>query len=126
MCSAARVEVTSDGKSSLVAAGQSWPAARGAVEPAPTVPATPAPEPVRAPLDVRAGLPATAPAPPSTPRARYEAASLLEPRQAEAALAIYRELARQGGTVGQNALFAEGRLETDRGELIEARALLHE
>jgi hypothetical protein len=121
-----QVEVTSDGSSSLVAAGQHWPAASAAVEPAPSLPATPAPEPVRTPVDVRVGPPTTAPTLPSSPRARYEAASLLEPRQPEAALAIYRDLARQGGAWGQNALFAEGRLETDRGNRDEARRLLRE
>ena len=42
----------------------------------------------------------------------------------DAALAQYRELARQGGSWGQNALFAAGRLEADRANREEARRLL--
>ena len=60
------------------------------------------------------------------PHDQYDTASKLEARQPAAAIAIYRELARQGGAWGQNALFAEGRLQADRGDANEARRLLHE
>jgi hypothetical protein len=39
---------------------------------------------------------------------------------------LYRWLARWGGPWGMNALFAEGRLEADRGHADEARRLLRE
>ena len=59
-------------------------------------------------------------------RERYEAASKLEAQKPDAAMAIYGELARQGGAWGMNALFAEGRLESDRGRQSEASRLLDE
>jgi hypothetical protein len=59
-------------------------------------------------------------------RERYDAASKLEAQKPEAAMAIYGELARQGGAWGMNALFAEGRLEADRGRQSEAMHLLEE
>jgi hypothetical protein len=62
----------------------------------------------------------------TTLRGRYEAASKLEAQQPDTALALYRDLVRQGGAWGQNALFAEGRLEADRGNRSEATRLLLE
>jgi TolA-binding protein len=81
--------------------------------------ATPLPTstPLPTPLPPRASL---------SPRARYEAASRLEATDPDAALAQYRELAQKGGGWGQNALFAAGRLDADRGDRDEARRLLHQ
>jgi hypothetical protein len=61
-----------------------------------------------------------------TPREQYDAASKLEARQPEAALALYAELAKQGGPWGMNALFAQGRLQADRQHRREASELLQE
>ena len=57
-------------------------------------------------------------------REQYETASSLEATRPERAIAIYQELSRQGGPWGMNALFAEGRLEAERGHRDEARRLL--
>ena len=124
-----QVEVTSDGQRSLVSAGAHWP-------PAPEVTS---PSTLSAPADATAernavepragasGAAGAARAPGSLlPHDQYDAASKLEARQPAAAIAIYRELARQGGSWGQNALFAEGRLQADRGDANEARHLLRE
>lgn len=145
-----QVEVTSDGNESLVGAGDHWPsagpagAAAGAAgasgwAPAPVAPSTAAatgagspssggaarePGSVRGAADNRPGTthgPAFA-----SPREQYEAASKLEAQQPEAAVAAYRELSRQGGAWGENALFAAGRLQADRGSTDDARRLLRE
>jgi hypothetical protein len=142
-----QVEVTSDGNESLVGAGDHWPSAGPAravagasgETTAPLAPSTasaagagsPSPggasrEPgsVHGAVDSRPGTtrgPALA-----SPREQYEAASKLEAQQPEAAVAAYRELSRQGGAWGENALFAAGRLQADRGSTDDARRLLRE
>jgi hypothetical protein len=68
----------------------------------------------------------TFPASRPSPRERYDAASKLEAQKPEAAMALYSDLARQGGAWGMNALFAEGRLEADRGHSSDAVRLLEE
>ncbi len=128
-----QVEVMSGSDRALVGAGEHWP-------PLPTLPDVPVtasqPATAAAPraLDGNSGRspaadsrPTAAAAPPAlTLRGRYEAASKLEAQQPDAALALYRDLVRQGGAWGQNALFAEGRLEADRGNRGEASRLLLE
>jgi len=124
------VEVTSQGVHTMVEAGSHWPKAPEAAAPAPEP--APAPEAPRGTSPtVSAAAPGT-PASPSraaaalSPREQYETASRLEARQPDAALAMYRELAQKGGAWGKNALFAEGRLEVDRGNDADARVLLRE
>ena len=121
------VEVTCDGRSDRVSAGEHWPAL--AAEPPaapPSAPSSAAPAPaVRDAIHAEPRPAAHAPAFLS-PRDQYEAASRLESHQPEAAVAAYRELARQGGAWGENALFAAGRLEADRGDQDDARRLLRE
>ncbi len=131
-----QVEVTSGGQRSLVSAGTHWPTS-------PEAPATPAPATGMPPTSARelrdtgTGHAApvenrSSPAPVArtatnlSPREQYEAASKLEAQQPQAAIALYRELARQGGAWGENALFAAGRLEADRGDADDARRLLGE
>jgi len=134
------VEVTSGGVRALVPAGSRWPpsaaAADGAETPSspaslsPTSlsPASPSPaasESAREPW----ARPASGPAARSSaasPRELYEAASRLEAAQPGAAVALYRELAHQGGAWGENALFGAGRLEADRGDHDDARRLLRD
>lgn len=67
--------------------------------------------------------PAAAPAQPSR-RARYERAASLEEADPDAALALYRALARSDDAWGRLALFAAGRLAHERGREAEARGLL--
>jgi|HubBroStandDraft_5_1064220.scaffolds.fasta_scaffold48933_2 hypothetical protein len=126
-----QVEVTSNGERSLVSAGSHWPVSPAAIpEPSPAA----APDaPVRessagrsAPVETRATPSPTRPATGLSPREQYEAASKLEAQQPAAAIALYRELVRQGGAWGENALFAAGRLEADRGDHDDARRLLGE
>jgi hypothetical protein len=120
------VRVTHGADTSLVSAGAVWP------EPAPP-PAEPAVDesaydmdPMR--LDRKAArAPAPeAPPPPQAPsaRERYEAALALEATQVEQAIALYRALGAEGGAWGANALFAEARLELERGRRARARRLL--
>ncbi|WP_428264552.1 FecR domain-containing protein [Haliangium sp.] len=78
----------------------------------------PADEPV-------ADEPVAAPAPPAlTAKQRYERAERLEATAAAEALEIYRELVREGGPWAPTALFAQARLEYERGNLSRARSLL--
>ena len=57
---------------------------------------------------------------------RYEAAAGLEASDPEAALVIYRELARAGGAWAANARYARARLELELGREARARRLLEE
>jgi hypothetical protein len=121
-----RVEVSSGEGRWLVGAGSHWPPADADADADPTPPAgpalAPAPTPALAPAYTPA--PANAPAAVKSARTRYEAASRLEAVDPDAALTQYRALARHGGRWGQNALFAAGRLDADRGNREEARHLL--
>lgn len=128
-----QVEVTSNGQRSLVSAGSHWPASSDVAAEAPPplgAPAAPARDTSAGhgvPAETHAAAPAPIRAVPSlSPREQYEAASKLEKQQPAAAIAQYRELAHQGGAWGENALFAAGRLEADRGDQDEARRLLRE
>ena len=58
------------------------------------------------------------------PKQRYEQAARLEASEPTAAIAIYRELARGKSAWAANALFAQARLELDRGRTREAVLLL--
>jgi hypothetical protein len=135
------VAVTSEGIESLIDAGGHWPSsvpapssavmaatppvvssAPSSAPPSPS-PATHEPGASHA-VDGRPG--ATRPPSPPSPREQYEAASRLEAQQPEAAVAAYRDLSRQGGAWGENALFAAGRLQADRGNVDDARHLLRD
>jgi hypothetical protein len=58
------------------------------------------------------------------PKQRYEKAARLEATDPAAAIAIYHELARGKSPWAANALFAQARLELDRGHRREAARLL--
>jgi hypothetical protein len=90
----------------------SAPAERPAV---PAVPAVPAPD--RAP-DLRLSHAA----PPA--ERRFQLAAGIEVRDPEGALRIYREIAAGSDAWAANALFAQARLELERGRRDRARALL--
>lgn len=117
------VHVASPAAQVDVHAGEAWPVA---LAPVPSN-ALPSP-PVVAPSPSAASVPVPAPAPPPsttpTPRETYESASRLEATHPEQAIALYRDLAARGGPWGMNALFAQGRLELERGHSSEARRLL--
>jgi FecR protein len=131
------VEVASSGNVTLVPAGSHWPSVPPASPPAPATPASATTAGTTPPDAHETGRPAPADAHPPgagaphpqsglSAREQYDTASRLEAQQPDAALAIYRDLARRGGAWGENALFAAGRLEADRGADDEARALLRE
>jgi hypothetical protein len=119
------VEVTRGDRRIAVQAGETWspgaPASPSAPSPsiaiAPVVPAPPA-----SPSMV--GPPAGPSGPAPTMREQYESATRLEASRPDQAIAIYADLAVRGGPWGMNALFAEGRLQADRGRRDEARRLL--
>ena len=127
------VEVTARGQVAVVRLGERWPAvATPASGPAPIeaerAPDGPAPASVPAPIAPAATTAKVVPsgAKTPTPQELYAAATELEARRPEQAVAIYRELARGDGPWAANALFAEGRLAVDRGRRAEARQLLTE
>jgi len=118
------VDVESGEQHVLVHAGEHWPSTSAAVL-AEDVAAAEIPS--EAPAATSLATPPSSPARfAGTAREQYEAASRLETTQPDAAIAEYRWLARWGGPWGMNALFAEGRLEADRGHADEARRLLRE
>jgi transmembrane sensor len=131
-----RVEVLSGHEHTYVDAGARWPASAANSNPAPSAAVAPTPASVPAAPVPTADSPPRASAPEPrwaalspvrlTPRDEYESASKLEARQPDAAVAAYAELAAQGGAWGMNALFAEGRLEADRGRRGDAERLLQE
>lgn len=63
---------------------------------------------------------------PADPKQRYEKAARLEATEPLAAIAIYRELARGKSPWAATALFAQARLELDRGNRREATRLLRD
>ena len=120
------VQVFHDGERTLVRAGETWPASRpDADETADTETAA---------LDRRTqdSKPAgkshrkSGRASPLSAKDRYETAAKLESSDPRAAIAIYRELAREGGIWAANALYARARLEHDRGSIKTARRLLRQ
>ncbi len=94
------VQVESGKRVALLGPGERWPAA--SAEP-----------PARA---SRHGSPSA--------RTRFERAARLEASEPEKALRIYAELARARGPWAANALYAQARLESERGQRERARALL--
>ncbi len=138
------VEVDEHDQRTFVHNGETWPAppappAAATAGAAPGRGAAASPPPTRAlhsgstPLGAEAAWAsppppsATAAAPPRpSPRERYEQALRTETSQPDTSLATYRELAQGTGPWAMNALFAEGRLESERGHNAEATRLLDE
>ena len=145
------VEVTARGETIVLHDGESWPPSKTAAAPSSSNTATandvaippravvkrssPSKRPAASEPPLPSPLmtsypdspappapPATAPSP--TPQQRFEQAAKLESRDPSQAIAIYRQLSSGGGAWGMNALFAQGRLEADRGNVGEARRLL--
>jgi hypothetical protein len=136
------VRVSRGAETTLVSAGTAWPTS-GPDASGPAAPAIAADsdrdddgtdealdmDPMR--LERRASpasAPTPAPAPPTAPddaaRERYESALRLEGTRPDAALALYRALAAGRGPWAANALFAEARLELERGARDQATRLL--
>jgi hypothetical protein len=126
------VEVSAGSDRLTLHDGQSWSsAAASPTGEAATVPSSPAGVP-SSPIEVPGGAVASdsaslqAGVPPTRPlsaRDRFEAAARLERTEPTRAVAQYAELAAGGGSWAANALFAEARLEADRGHGVQARRL---
>lgn len=113
------VEVESHGQTTLVAAGSSWPVEHAAISPE-DLPR------VQTSQSAHAGLvlpSATVSAPVATPsaRERYDRAAAIEATHPDEALSIYRELASGTDSWAMNALYAEARLDLERGNKDAAR-----
>ncbi len=112
------VQVTEGAQRVDVHAGETWPSPPETALAAPS----PAPDSTASAPGGAAAVPASSP----SARDRYATASRLEASRPDQAIAIYQELAAKGGPWGMNALFAEGRLEVERGHREQARRLLDE
>jgi ferric-dicitrate binding protein FerR (iron transport regulator) len=96
-----------------------------AVEASPAaLPEAPGPGVAPEPTSVSAPAPVSA-APPSA-QSQYEAAAQIERSDPARALRIYTQLARGSDPWAQNALYAAGRLQADRGARTDAARLLEE
>jgi hypothetical protein len=93
-------------------------------EPVKTATAPPVPQPTPSPPAAPASAASPPPVSEASLQARYETAAQLEARAPEEALAIYSTLASGSGPWAANALYAEARLQMDRGLATEASALL--
>ncbi len=119
------VEVTARGELTVVSKGESWPPAPSVtVADAPAIAVVPSPSSAQPPPVPSATRPSSAAPKTRPPEEHYESATELEVRRPDQAISIYRELAKGDGPWAANALFAEGRLEADRGHRAEARQLL--
>jgi hypothetical protein len=103
--------------------GKHTTAVRAPAAPAPRAPLPVEPEPPAPPVVPAPARPAPPP-PAVSAQERYEAAARFEARDPEGALGIYRSLSTGSDNWAANALYAQGRLQADRGRLREARALL--
>lgn len=113
------VDVAYDGQVTHVSAGESWPAPTASVTAMATAsgPASAAP--------IATSLPSfTPPKPVLSDQAQYERAAAMESKDPDGATGIYLRLANKGGPWAANALFAAGRLASERGNRAEATRLL--
>lgn len=111
------VSVIADGKRSRVSAGQTWPAVKTKQEQTRRNKRRHA---KKTKSDEQDQATETAP----SQRELYENAAQLESSAPDAAIALYRQLARGQGSWAANALFAQARLEMSRGNEDESRVLL--
>jgi FecR protein len=113
------VEVESHGEKTLVAAGSSWPVehAENVISPE-DLPRVQSVQSAQVPPSATVSAPA--PVIPS-PRERYDRAAALEATHPDEALSIYRELAAGTDSWAMNALYAEARLDLERGNKDGAR-----
>ena len=112
------VEVDSHGEKTLVAAGSSWPVVEHSAISPEDLPRVQTAQAVHSAPS--ATVSAQAPSSPS-PRERYDRAAAIESTHPDEALSIYRELASGTDSWAMNALYAEARLELERGNKDAAR-----
>jgi hypothetical protein len=120
------VEVTSAGVVATLHAGDHWStppliSVAASSSTAPTPIATSAEPLASEPPRVHAAPSASAELP---PQREFEIAAGLEKSDPDRAAATYDKLVKRGGSWGENALYAEGRLEIDRGHVAHGRQLL--
>lgn len=124
------VEVEASGKTVRVAAGASWPETARATTAA-TAPEAPTPiasvvKPLTPATTTTVATTASVVVAQPSPRERYDRALTLEATRPDEASAIYRELAAGSDSWAMNALYAEARLDLERGNKTSARALFAE
>ncbi len=126
------VEVVTSGKTVRVAAGASWPetasttaAVSTEIEPPPMASVVKPRSDFAIPTTTTTIATAMAVPQPSA-RERYDRALTLEATRPDEARAIYRELAAGSDSWAMNALYAEARLDLERGNKTSARALFAE
>ena len=117
------VEVESHGEKTLVAAGSSWPTPEHARNIDGTSPEDLPRAQVEPSTHAAPSATVSAAHPPSSPspRERYDRAAAIEATHPDEALSIYRELAAGSDSWAMNALYAEARLELERGNKDSAR-----
>jgi len=113
------VEVESHGEKTLVAAGSTWPTEHAAISPEdlPRVQTAHSAIATSAPSATGSAPAVVVP----SPRERYDRAAAIESTHPDEAVSIYRELAAGEGSWAMNALYAEARLELERGNKDSAR-----
>lgn len=120
------VEVTAQGQSWRVQAGETWP--KEAPAPAPEDPSVATSAAAKRTSPERTTPPAHAVpggrAQDSTPQRLFEQGATLERSDPKRAKELYSQVERGGDSWAQNALYAHGRLEASRGNDAEARRLL--
>ncbi len=114
------VEVTSRGVVATLHAGDHWSTPLVVATAAAPVVTIAEPVATEAPK-VQATATASAELP---PQREFEIAAGLEKSDPDRATAMYEKLVKRGGSWGENALYAEGRLEIDRGHVARGRQLL--
>jgi hypothetical protein len=123
------VEVSRGSEVTMLHDGESWPLAEVAPQAPATAAAVPSADDVVAATSTPAARP-SAPRPSPSPMAAqdpqraYEAAAGSEASDPDGAMVVYRRLASNGGPWAPTALFAAGRLASDRGRGAEAKRLL--
>jgi hypothetical protein len=123
------VEVSEGADHVDVHSGERWPMATPATSvasSAPTATSSASTDAIPTSATTSNAAPLSASSAPTKARELYESASRLEATRPDEAISIYRDLAAKGGPWGMNALFAEARLEMERGHRDEARRLLRD
>lgn len=125
------VEVSRGSEVTMLHDGESWPPAEATLAPSSAVSVAASAEgPTATAAPASSAKPVARPAPPPAPaedaQRSYEAAAGSEASDPEGAMTVYRRLASHGGPWAPTALFAAGRLASDRGRSAEAKRLLED
>lgn len=116
--SSGEARVSASNVSSTLTAGSAWSSSASAP---PIVASSAAPSHVAPPTPATASVSSAVAI---TDQARFERAESFERAEPDRAVAEYESIASAGGAWAANALFAEGRLQSERGRKEEAKRLL--